>query len=71
LQKPLVTASGPTTYSEFTVGLNFKPAMPAPVQGLTIRPEIRYDRSLNDTTPYNDGTQAGQFTFGLDFILKI
>ena len=71
LQKALVTASAPTTYSEFTLGLNITPAMPDPIQGLNIRPEIRYDRSLNGTTPYNNGTQDGQFTFGLDFVLKI
>jgi hypothetical protein len=71
LTKPLVTAPGPTTYSEFTLGLNITPTLPSPVQNFMIRPEIRYDRSLNGTDAYNDGTQTGQFTFGLDFVLKI
>jgi hypothetical protein len=71
LQRGLVTAPAPTTYSEVTLGLNITPAMPEPIQGLTIRPEIRYDYALNGTTPYNNGTDSGQFTFGLDFILKI
>jgi len=43
--------------------------MPAPIQALTIRPEIRLDGALNSRAPYNgDPTQV---TFGLDFILKI
>jgi hypothetical protein len=68
--KPVI-GGGRTTYSEFTLGLNVKPPVPGPIQALTIRPEIRYDRSLNGTTPYADGTESQQFTFGLDFILKI
>jgi hypothetical protein len=71
LEKGLVGASAPTTYGELTLGLNLKPAMPEPIQGLTIRPEIRYDRSMNGTTPFDGGTDEGQFTFGFDFILKI
>lgn len=71
LTRALATAPGPTTYSEVTLGLNIKPPMPDPIQGLTIRPEIRYDYSLNGTKPFNNGTDDGQFTFGLDFILKI
>ena len=71
LTKPLVTASGPTTYSEFTLGLNYTPTLPTPVQSFMIRPEIRYDRALNGTSPYADGTDNQQFTFGLDFVLKI
>jgi hypothetical protein len=67
----LITAPGPTTYSEITFGLNITPAMPAPIQALTIRPEIRYDYSLNGTKPYGNGTDQGQVTFGLDFVLKI
>jgi hypothetical protein len=71
LVKGLVGASSPTTYSELTLGLNIKPPVPAPIQALTIRPEVRYDYSLNGTKPFGNGTDQGQFTFGLDFILKI
>jgi hypothetical protein len=71
LEKGLITASGPTTYSEITIGLNITPAMPDPIQGLTIRPEARYDYSLNGTKPFGNGTDQGQVTFGLDFVLKI
>ncbi|MDB5397913.1 MAG: hypothetical protein JWM91_5419, partial [Rhodospirillales bacterium] len=60
-----------TTYSEVTLGVNLKPAMPGPIQALTIRPEIRYVYSLNGTKPFAGGTDQGQVTFGLDFILKI
>ena len=71
LEKGLVAASGPTTYGEFTLGLTYKPVVPAAITNLMIRPELRYDRSLNGTHPFNDGANDGQFTFGLDFILKI
>jgi len=70
LEKPLVTARAPTTYGEFTFGLNFKPQVNG-LQTIMIRPEVRYDRALNGTAPFNDGTSDGQFTFGLDFILRI
>ncbi len=69
LAGPLITAFGPTTYGEVTLGLNYVPAMPGPVQALTIRPEVRLDGALNGRAPFNG--QSTQFTFGLDFILKI
>jgi hypothetical protein len=69
-QSPLFSQS-PTTYGEITLGVTFKPPVPAPLQGLTIRPEIRYDNALRGGKPYDDGTSSDQFTFGLDFILKI
>jgi hypothetical protein len=43
--------------------------MPKPIAGLTIRPEIRYDRSLNGTRPFNDSSDRDQFTAAVDFIL--
>lgn len=71
LEKGLIAASGPTTYGEFTLGITYKPPVPEAIQTLKIRPEIRYDRALNGTQPFDDGKSDGQFTFGLDFILKI
>jgi hypothetical protein len=69
LERPLITAFGPTTYGEITLGLNITPPMPTPIQALTIRPEFRFDGALNGRAPFNgDSTQV---TFGLDFILKI
>ncbi len=52
-----------TNYSEFTLGLIYKP-----VPYLWIRPEARYDFTRN-TNVYNDGTRDDQFTIGLDAIL--
>jgi len=60
---------GRTTYGAITAGVNIKPAIPKPVAGLTIRPELRYDRALTNTRPFNDSSDRDQFTFGIDFIL--
>ncbi len=65
------TASRPTTYSEFTAGVSYKPAgMPAPLTGLILRPEIRYDRALNNSRPYDDGTDRGAVTLSADAIIQ-
>jgi hypothetical protein len=60
---------GRTTYGAVTVGVNIKPPVPKPLAGLTIRPELRYDRSLSNTRPFNDSSDRDQFTAGIDFIL--
>ncbi len=65
----------PTTYLELTAGLTITPTLPTGVpydlpEGLIFRPEIRYDRSLNGTTPYAGFTQSSSFTFGGDLIAK-
>ena len=49
--------------------MTIKPKVPKPLTGLMIRPEVRYDRSLNNTTPFNDSSQRGQFTAGIDVIV--
>jgi hypothetical protein len=59
----------PTTFGEITLGVTYKPQVPAPITGLLVRPEVRYDRSLNNTHPYNRGTDNGQFTLASDFVL--
>jgi hypothetical protein len=64
-----VISAAPTTYSEFTLGLTYKPALPAPVAALLIRPELRYDRSLNGTTAFNSGRDHGAFTVAADAVL--
>jgi len=66
---PRTVGGGSTTYGAISVGLNIKPPMPKPIAGLTIRPEIRYDRSLNGTRPFNDSSDRDQFTAAVDFIL--
>lgn len=64
-----LTSPKATTYSEFTVGLNYKPALPAPIAGLTLRPELRYDRALNGVRAYNSGKDYGSFTIAADAVL--
>ena len=66
---PRTVGGGKTTYGAITAGVNIKPPMPKPLAGLAIRPEIRYDRSLNNTRPFNDSSDRDQFTAGIDFIL--
>ncbi len=63
------TAARATTYSEFTVGLTYKPTTPPPLATFMVRPELRYDSTLNGTKPYNGGTRSGAFTFGTDLII--
>jgi len=60
----------PTTYASWTVGWchRFNDL-------LCIRPEIRYERSLNkfqgaSVTPYDNGQRMYQFTFGADIIQR-
>jgi hypothetical protein len=72
-------APAPTTYLELTAGLNIA-APPIPnvfgvpdamwLKSVVLRPEIRYDASLNNTTPFNVGTRSSQLTFGGDIIVK-
>jgi hypothetical protein len=64
-----VVSGGRTTYGALTLGLNYKPLVPKAIEGFVIRPEIRYDTSLNGTTPFNAGTSGHQFTTAVDFIL--
>ena len=66
---PRTVGGGRTTYGAITAGVNIKPPMPKPIGGLTVRPEIRYDRSLNGTRPFNDSSDEDQFTMGVDCIL--
>ena len=60
---------GNTTYGALTAGVTFKPPVPKPFTGLAIRPELRYDRALNGTRPFNDSSDRGLFTAGLGLIV--
>jgi CheY-like chemotaxis protein len=60
---------GSTTYGAVTIGVNIKPPVPKPASSLVIRPELRFDRSLNDTTPFIDSSERNQFTAGIDVII--
>jgi hypothetical protein len=66
---PRTVGGGKTTYGAITAGVNIKPPMPKPLAGLAIRPELRYDCSLNDTRPFNNSSDRDQFTIGIDCIL--
>ncbi|MGH6848165.1 MAG: outer membrane beta-barrel protein [Methylocella sp.] len=80
-----IFAPGPTTYFEITGGLNIAPKIPdgTPLlKSITFRPEVRWDDSLNGTTPFDGvnvpggrgfpgfgaGAKSSQFTFGGDII---
>ena len=67
---PRTVGGGRTTYGALTVGLDIKPPMPKPLAGLAIRPELRYDRSLNDTRPFNNSSDRDQFTAAIDFLIS-
>ena len=65
-----LTASRPTTYSEFTLGVTYKiPGLPERLSTALLRPELRYDRALNNSRPYNDGKDRGAFTLATDLVL--
>ena len=65
----VIIPGGVTTYGALTLGLNIKPPVPKQIAGTVIRPEIRYDTSMSDTTPFAAGTKKSQFTFGGDIIV--
>jgi outer membrane protein OmpA-like peptidoglycan-associated protein len=71
-----VFGPGSDSYGELTLGVTYKPPVPAPLQSLMIRPEVRVDDSLNGKKAYDlDGTGVGhsdhQVTLGLDFVIRI
>ena len=65
---PRTVTGGETTYGAITLGLTIKPPVPKPLTGCLIRPEVRYDCSLNGTRPFNDSAERDQFTAGVDVI---
>jgi hypothetical protein len=66
---PRTVGGGKTTYGAVTLGLNIKPPVPKPAASLVIRPELRFDRALNGTRPFNDSSDRNQFTVGIDVII--
>ena len=66
----LITAARPTTYSEFTAGVTYKiPGLPEKLTTALFRPEVRYDRALNNSTPFGDGTHRDRWTISGDLVL--
>jgi hypothetical protein len=75
-QSLLSTAYSPgqATYGALTLGVTYKPNVPAPLTGLMIRPEIRYDQSLGGKKVFNPSgpttfKDTGAFTVGTDLVL--
>ncbi|HEV8421994.1 MAG TPA: outer membrane beta-barrel protein, partial [Chthoniobacterales bacterium] len=66
---PRTVGGGSTTYGALTIGLDIKPSVPKPLQGLTLRPELRVDHSFSGTHPFNDSQDQTMFTAAFDCIL--
>lgn len=68
ISDPRTIGGGRTTYGAITAGVTIKPPVGDPLTGLTIRPELRYDRALGNTTPFNDSRDRDMFTAAVDVI---
>ena len=68
-QQPNGTAYGNTTYGALTFGVSWKPALPAPVSALLIRPEVRWDHALTGNNPFNGQRDNNAFTLACDAVL--
>jgi hypothetical protein len=68
---PLVHAAPgtSTTYGALTLGVTWKPALPAPVTGLLIRPEVRWDHAFTNNHPFNAQQDNNAVTIGADAVL--
>ncbi|MDZ5648064.1 outer membrane beta-barrel protein [Nitrospirillum sp. BR 11828] len=68
---PVLSAGQGATYLALTAGVTWKPApslgWDALPDGLALRPEVRYDRSLGNARPF--AGEQGQTTFGLDMLI--
>ena len=49
--------------------MTWKPALPAPVTGLLIRPEVRWDHAFTNNHPFNAQTSNNAVTLGIDAVL--
>lgn len=79
--KPNSAVFGPhSTYGELTLGATWKPTgLPKVINGLAIRPEIRFDQTLGGPAAFSPtysnatgwyGKSNGNVTFASDFILQ-
>ncbi len=66
---PFVKSYGPNTYGEITLGVTYKPAVPAPVANLMLRPELRWDHAFGSAAPYNAGTDHNAVTLAADLVI--
>jgi hypothetical protein len=66
---------GSTTYGALTLGVTYKPTVPAPVTGLLLRPEVRWDHAFTDNNPFNQNPPAltkgtsNSFTLAADAVI--
>ena len=68
--QPLLAARTGTTYGELTFGANFTPeGLPTLLTGTVIRPEVRYDSTLDNVRAYEAGKKTDQFSFGIDLVV--
>ena len=58
-----------TTYGALTLGVTWKPALPAPVTGFLIRPEVRWDHAVTNNHPFNAQRDNNAVTLGADAVL--
>jgi Putative beta-barrel porin-2, OmpL-like. bbp2 len=58
-----------TTYGALTLGVTWKPTLPAPVSGLLIRPEVRWDHAFTNNKPFNAQKDDNAVTIGADAVL--
>lgn len=66
----MITSPRPATYAGLTLGVTYRPGgLPASVSNLLVRPEVRYDRTLNGARPFNGGRNTQQLTVGVDVVL--
>lgn len=64
-----VYSAPPTTYGDFSLNAVWRPHVGHHVKLLQIRPEIRFDRSLNGTQPFSDFSRRGRILFGGDMTI--
>jgi hypothetical protein len=70
LATPVSAALHATTYGALTLGVTYKPAdLPAPISGLLIRPEVRWDTDLGGAKAYNSNKDNSSFTIASDVVL--
>jgi hypothetical protein len=66
---------GSTTYGALTLGVTYKPEVPAPITGLLLRPEIRWDHAITSNKPFNQNPPSNtkgtmdSVTIGADAVL--
>ena len=69
LNQFVLTAERGLNCCDGKVGVTINPPKPALITDLMIRPELRYDRSLNGTHPFNDSSDQDMFTAAVDFVV--